>query len=225
MKTLFPTRGSLSANLRTAFTWQDLIVVPLVLSALLLLTVAFRGAASPFNASTPDLTVSLDPSNLPYYSLRTMFRMFLAVALSLLFTFTYATLAAKSRRAEKVMIPILDFLQSLPILGFLTVTTAIFLGLFRGNLLGLEAAAIFAIFTSQVWNMTFSFYHSLVTLPRELVEASAVMRQSRWHRFWKLEVPFATPSLVWNTMMSVSGGWFFVVAAEVISVVGRDRDQ
>jgi NitT/TauT family transport system permease protein len=151
--------------------------------------------------------------------------MFLAVLLSLLFTFTVATLAARSRRAEIVIIPTLDFLQSLPILGFLTVTTAIFLGMFRGSLLGLEAASIFAIFTSQVWNMAFSFYHSLITTPRELREAAAVLRLSPWKKFWKLEVPFAIPSLVWNTMMSVSGGWFFVVASEVISVVGRDNDQ
>jgi NitT/TauT family transport system permease protein len=225
MRALFPTRGRLAGSLLRSFPWQDVIVVPLVLVGLLLLTVAFRGASSRFDASTPDLTVSLDPRHLPYYGLRTMFRMAVAVLLSLLFTFTYATAAAKSRRAEKLLIPILDFLQSLPILGFLTVTTAIFLGVFRGSLLGLEAASIFAIFTSQVWNMAFSFYHSLITVPRELHEASAVARQSRWHRFWTLEVPFAMPGLVWNTMMSVSGGWFFVVASEVISVIGRDHDQ
>lgn len=225
MGMLFPTRGELSGRFRVPFGWSDLIVVPLIFGGLLLLTVAFRGASVPFKASSPDLTVSLDPINLPYYGLRTMFRMVIAVVFSLLFTFTYATVAAKSRRAEKVMIPILDFLQSLPILGFLTVTTAIFLGLFRGNLLGLEAASIFAIFTSQVWNMTFSFYHSLITVPRELASASAVMRQSRWHRFWTLEVPFAMPGLIWNTMMSVSGGWFFVVASEVITAIGRDHSQ
>lgn len=225
MKTLFPSWGALSAELRTTFSRSDLLVVPLLFLALVLLTVAFRGAAAPFNAATPDLTVSLDPRNLPYYGLRTVARMVLAVLCSLLFTLVYATAAAKSRRAEKVLIPILDFLQSLPILGFLTVTTVIFLGIFRGSLLGLEAASVFAIFTSQVWNMTFSFYHAQRTLPRELLEASAVMRQSPWQRFWTLEVPFAIPGLVWNTMMSVSGGWFFVVAAEVITVVGRDQPQ
>lgn len=225
MKTLFPNWGALSAELRTTFSRSDLIVVPLLFLALVLLTVAFRGAAAPFNAATPDLTVSLDPRNLPYYGLRTVSRMVLAVLCSLVFTLVYATAAAKSSRAERVLIPILDFLQSLPILGFLTVTTVIFLGIFRGSLLGLEAASVFAIFTSQVWNMTFSCYHAQRTLPRELLEASAVMRQSSWQRFWTLEVPFAIPGLVWNTMMSVSGGWFFVVAAEVITVVGRDQPQ
>jgi len=223
MRTTFPDSGVLRPRFR--LTPWDLVVVPLVIVAILLLTIAFQGASQPFDEMTPDLTVSLNPTNLPYYSLRTLFRKFLAVLLSLLFTFTVATLAARSRRAELIIIPMLDFLQSLPILGFLTVTTAIFLGMFRGSLLGLEAASIFAIFTSQVWNMTFSFYHSLITTPRELAEAASVLRLSAWKKFWKLEVPFAMPGLVWNTMMSVSGGWFFVVASEVISVVGRDNDQ
>jgi len=223
MRTTFPDAGVLRPRFK--LTPWDFIVIPLVIVVILLLTIAFRGASQPFDAATPDLTVSLDPLNLPYYGLRTVFRMFLAVLLSLLFTFTVATLAARSRRAEVVIIPLLDFLQSLPILGFLTVTTAIFLGMFRGSLLGLEAASIFAIFTSQVWNMAFSFYHSLITTPRELQEAAAVLRLSPWKKFWKLEVPFAMPGLIWNTMMSVSGGWFFVVASEVISVVGRDEDQ
>lgn len=223
MKRTFPTFGAVTA--RGYFSRWDLIAVPLILGALLLLALAFQGSREPFAPGTPDLTVSLDPRFLPYYGLRSFVRMLLAVFFSLIFTFTYATLAAKSRRAEKVMIPVLDFLQSLPILGFLTVTTTIFLGLFRGDALGLEAASIFAIFTSQVWNMAFSFYFSLTTIPRELTEAAAQMRLSGWQKFWKLEVPFATPSLLWNTMMSVSGGWFFVVASEVISVVGRTRPQ
>ena len=223
MKRTFPTFGAVTA--RGYFSRWDLIAVPLILGALLLLALAFQGSREPFAPGTPDLTVSLDPRFLPYYGLRSFVRMLLAVLFSLIFTFTYATLAAKSRRAEKVMIPVLDFLQSLPILGFLTVTTTIFLGLFRGDALGLEAASIFAIFTSQVWNMAFSFYFSLTTIPRELTEAAAQMRLSGWQKFWKLEVPFATPSLLWNTMMSVSGGWFFVVASEVISVVGRTRPQ
>ena len=223
MKRTFPTLGAVSA--RGYFSRWDLIAVPLILGALLLLALAFQGSREPFAPNTPDLTVSLDPRFLPYYGLRSFVRMLLAVVFSLLFTFSYATLAAKSKRAEKVMIPVLDFLQSLPILGFLTVTTTIFLGLFRGSALGLEAASIFAIFTSQVWNMAFSFYYSLTTVPKELTEAAAQMRLSGWQKFWKLEVPFATPSLLWNTMMSVSGGWFFVVASEVISVVGRNHSQ
>jgi len=207
------------------FSRWDLIVVPLVFGLLWLLTVGLRGASQPFSSASPDLTVSLSPWNLPYYALRSLVRMVLALALSVLFTFSYATLAAKNRQAEKLLIPILDFLQSLPILGFLTATTPLFLGLFRGSTLGLEAVSIFAIFTSQAWNMAFSFYNSLKTVPGELREAAQVMGLSNARTFWRLEVPFALPPLVWNAMMSVSGGWFFVVASEIISVSGRVHAQ
>ncbi len=207
------------------FSRWDLIVVPLVFGLLWLLTVGLRGASQPFSGTSPDLTVSLSPLNLPYYALRSLVRMLLALALSVLFTFTYATWAAKSRQAEKLLIPILDFLQSLPILGFLTATTPLFLGLFRGSTLGLEAVSIFAIFTSQAWNMAFSFYNSLKSVPSELREAAQVMNLSSARTFWRLEVPFALPPLVWNAMMSVSGGWFFVVASEIISVSGRAHAQ
>ncbi|MER3490179.1 MAG: ABC transporter permease [Meiothermus sp.] len=223
MRRVFPSPEALRP--RAPFSRWDLVVIPGVLVLMALLTLALRGATEPFGPTSPDLTVSLDPAHLPYYGLRTLLRMLVALLLSLLFTFVYATIAAKVPRTERVLIPILDFLQSLPILGFLTATTAIFLGMFRGDLFGLEAASIFAIFTSQVWNMTFSFYASLRTVPKELQEASAMLRLSPWQRFWKLEVPFALPNLVWNAMMSVSGGWFFVVASETINVVGRDQPQ
>ena len=150
--------------------------------------------------------------------MRTTLRMFAALAASLLFTFTYGTAAAKSRRAALVLIPLLDVLQSVPILGFLTFTVVFFMNLFPGQVLGLELAAIFAIFTSQAWNMAFSMYQSLKTVPADLEEASISFHLTAWQRFWRLEVPFATPGLVWNTMMSMSGGWFFVVASEAVSV-------
>jgi NitT/TauT family transport system permease protein len=162
--------------------------------------------------------VSLAPRNLPQYALLTTLRMFAALGLSLLFTFLIAPLAAKSKKAERVIIPALDILQSVPVLGFLTFTVVFFMRLFPGSQLGAELAAIFAIFTSQAWNMTFSFYQSLKTIPHDLDEASTHFRLSPWQRFWKLEAPFATPGLVWNIMMSMSGGWFFVVASEAISV-------
>jgi NitT/TauT family transport system permease protein len=169
--------------------------------------------------SAPSATaISLDPANLPNYALRTTMRMFAALLASLLFTFTYAPAAAKSRRAGLVLIPILDILQSVPILGFLTFTVVFFMSLFPGKVLGLELAAIFAIFTSQAWNMAFSMFQSLKTVPQDLEEASYSFHLSTWQRFWRLEVPFAMPGLVWNTMMSMSGGWFFVVASEAISV-------
>ena len=176
-----------------------------------------RGTFAPL--SNPEaVTISLDPAHLPAYAVRTTLRMFAALLASLLFTFTYATFAAKSRRARLILIPVLDILQSVPILGFLSFTVVFFMSLFPGSVLGVELAAIFAIFTSQAWNMAFSMYQSLVTVPGDLDEAARSFRLTAWQRFWRLEVPFAVPGLVWNTMMSMSGGWFFVVASEAISV-------
>jgi len=161
--------------------------------------------------------ISLDPSALVGYSARTALRMLLAMVASLIFTFTYATLAAKSHRAEVVLVPLLDFLQSVPILGF-SITILFFLQLTPGRVAGAEMAAIFLIFTSQAWNMAFSFYHSLRSIPDEMIEAARNFQLGPWMRFWRLEVPFAMPALLWNMMMSMSGGWFFVVASEAITV-------
>ena len=144
--------------------------------------------------------------------------MFAGVIASLVFTFIFATLAAKSRKAEIVIIPTLDILQSIPVLGFLTFTVTFFLGLFPSSQLGAELAVIFAIFTAQAWNMAFSFYQSLRSVPRDLEDVTSSFHMSGWQRFWRLEVPFATPGLVWNTMLSMSGAWFFIVASEAISV-------
>jgi NitT/TauT family transport system permease protein len=189
----------------------------LVLTILLLVGLGARHLVEPFVA-VHQPPISLSPSALPGYALRTTLRMFAALAASLFFTLTYATLAGKSRRAEIVLIPLLDVLQSVPILGYLSFTVLFFVSLFPGRMLGPELAAIFAIFTSQAWNMAFSFYQSLRTVPRDLDEASRSFRLTGWQRFWRLEVPFSMPGLVWNTMMSMSGGWFFVVASESISV-------
>ncbi|MBS0225216.1 MAG: ABC transporter permease subunit [Proteobacteria bacterium] len=166
-------------------------------------------------AHTP---VTLDASRLPEYGLRTTLRMFAAMLASLLFTFTVATLAAKNKRAELVIVPALDILQSVPVLGFLTFTVAFFMRLFPGSQLGAECASIFAIFTAQAWNMAFSFYQSLRTVPQDLDEVSRGFGFSAWQRFWRLEAPFAAPGLIWNMMMSMSGSWFFVVASEAITV-------
>ncbi|HEX7381767.1 MAG TPA: ABC transporter permease subunit [Nevskiaceae bacterium] len=162
--------------------------------------------------------ISLDPDRLPGYALRTTLRMLAAMVLSIVFSIGYAYVAAKSRRAERVMIPLLDILQSVPILGFLSFTVTFFLGLFPGRVIGAELASVFVIFTSQAWNMTFSVYQSLRTLPPDLVEASRSLRLSPLQRLRRLELPFAMPGLIWNMMMSMSGGWFFVVASEAITV-------
>jgi len=161
--------------------------------------------------------ISLKPSALIGYSARTALRMLIAMLASLIFTFSYATLAAKSRRAEVILVPLLDFLQSVPILSF-SITILFFLQLTPGRVAGAELAAIFLIFTSQAWNMAFSFYHSLRSIPDELVEVARNFQLGPWMRFWRLEVPFGMPALIWNMMMSMSGGWFFVTVSEAISV-------
>jgi NitT/TauT family transport system permease protein len=195
----------------------DLIALLLVVGLLAFLAEGSRGVLAPL-ATIEASPVSLAPAHLPEYAARTTLRMIAAMVLSLVFTFTYATWAAKSPRAGRILVPLLDVLQSVPILGFISVTVVFFLSLAPGRVLGAELAAVFGIFTSQAWNMAFSFYQSLRTVPVELLEAARSFRLSAWARFWRLEVPFAMPPLVWNMMMSMSGGWFFVVASEAISV-------
>jgi NitT/TauT family transport system permease protein len=210
------TLPSMAAGWRLPNIW-DAIAFVCVIGTLIAVGHVAQGTLTRIDA--PGATeITLDPMNLPVYALRTTMRMFAALAASLFFTFTYGTAAAKSRRAALVLVPVLDVLQSVPILGFLTFTVVFFMGLFPGQVLGLELAAIFAIFTSQAWNMAFSMYQSLKTVPADLQEAAVSFHLSAWQRFWKLEVPFAAPGLVWNTMMSMSGGWFFVVASEAVSV-------
>jgi NitT/TauT family transport system permease protein len=211
--------ASLTARGLVPNRW-DVIAFPLVFGLLLLAAKGAHETLAPLSA-LKEPVVSLDPANLPEYALRTTLRMLAAMVASLLFTITYGTLAAKSRRAALVLIPLLDILQSVPVLGYISFTVVFFMSLFPGRVAGAEAAAIFAIFTSQAWNMTFSFYQSLRTVPRDLEEATRSFRFSAWQRFWRLEVPFAMPGLVWNMMMSMSGGWFFVVASEAITVGDR----
>jgi NitT/TauT family transport system permease protein len=205
--------------LRELATRWDVLAFIVVIGLIAFLGETSRGLFAPLSQlkSTP---ISLDPIHLPEYAARTTFRMMAALALSLVFTLTYATWAAKSERAGKILVPILDILQSVPILGFISVTAVFFLSLAPGRVLGAEFVAIFAIFTSQAWNMAFSFYQSLRTIPTELTEAAESFRLSPWMRFWQLEVPFGMPALIWNMMMSMSGGWFFVVASEAV-VVGH----
>jgi len=213
-------RGSVPISVEKAGrvgTRWDVLAMLLVFGLLVFFAEASRHLLQPLSALAMQ-PVSLDPANLPEYAARTTLRMLLALALSLLFTFTYATLAAKNKRAEVLLVPLLDILQSVPILGFISVTVVFFMSLAPGRVLGAEFAAIFAIFTSQAWNMAFSFYQSLRTVPVELLEAARVFRLSSWTQFWRAEVPFAMPQLIWNMMVSMSGSWFFVVASEAISV-------
>jgi len=195
----------------------DVLAFLLVLAFFIYFAEAAHGLTTSL-AKLEATPISLNPVSLIGYSARTALRMLVAMVASLVFTFTYATLAAKSRRAEIVLVPLLDILQSVPILGFISITVVFFLSLTPGRVAGAELAVIFSIFTSQAWNMAFSFYQSLRSIPDELQEVASSFRLSAWLRFWRLEVPFGMPSLIWNMMMSMSGGWFFVVFSEAISV-------
>lgn len=197
--------------------YWDIAALLVVLSVIFILAWNAKQMATPYQLGQK-ISISLDPHYLPGYALRTVLRMLIALIFSLLFTFIFATWAAKSHRAERVIIPLIDILQSVPVLGFLSITVVGFIAIFPGSLLGPECAAIFAIFTSQAWNMAFGFYQTVKSVPSDLVEAADMFHLSAWQRFWRIEVPFSMPGLLWNTMMSMSAGWFFVVVSEAISV-------
>lgn len=199
----------------------DAIALIIILGILAVLGYAANQIQVPYQMGHP-VEISLSPTKLPEYAANTVLRMIMALCFSLLFTFIVAPLAAKSRQAEKLLIPLIDALQSVPILGVLSITIVAFIQFFPNSYLGPECAAIFAIFTSQVWNMTLSFYQSLRTIPKEYIETSAVFHLSAWQKFWRIEVPYGIPSLLWNTMVSVSAGWFYVVASEAISVANQN---
>jgi NitT/TauT family transport system permease protein len=214
MKILPPV--SIEARRLLPSRW-DLLAAILVLGFIIAFADVSRFLVHPLSSISGNY-LRLDLADLPGYALRTSLRMLIALGASLVFTFTYATWAAKSPRAGSLLVPLLDILQSVPILGFLSVTVVWFLSLSPGRIFGAELACVFAIFTGQAWNMAFSFYQSLRTVPPELMEAGRLFGLSGWARFWRIEAPFATPSLIWNMMMSMSGGWFFVTVAEAISV-------
>ena len=201
--------------------WIDAIVILGVFALLWLLVVLSGDMRVRFDGLHPP-QLSLDVALIPYYAARTVLRMFIAFGAALLFTFAYGYVAAKYVRARKVMLPLLDILQSVPVLGFLSVTVTGFLALFPGTLLGVECASIFAIFTAQAWNMTFGFYHSLITIPSELQEAASVYKLNPWQRFSRLELPSSAIGLMWNSMMSFGGAWFFVAQSEAISVLNKN---
>ncbi len=202
---------------RPGFTAGDAVIV-LALAGLLAAGLRL-GWRAPAVLHGPE--ISLSPSALPLYALLSTARMTAAYVLSLAFTLVYGYAAARSRTARRVLIPLLDILQSVPILSFLPV---VLLGLsaILPQKPAAELAAVLLIFTSQAWNMAYSFYQSITTLPSELREAAAVFRLDRWLRFKTLELPFATLGLIWNSMMSWAGGWFFLMAAEIFRVGERD---
>lgn len=201
--------------------YWDIIALLLAMGLIMGLAWEARQMTAPYQLGQV-ITISLDPSNLPGYALRTVSRMLIALTISLLFTFIFATWAAKSKRAERIIIPIIDICQSIPVLGFLSIAIVGFIALFPHSMLGPECAAIFVIFTSQAWNMALGFYQTVRSVPADLREAASAFHLSSWQCFWRIEVPFSMPGLLWNTMMSMSAGWFFVVASEAVSVSNQD---
>jgi len=214
----FPARGLWR---RPGLRWVDIAVAAALIALLYGLIRLAPALNAPYLPKTAPSAVSTDPANLPYYAVRSLVRMFAALIVSLVFTFAYATAAARLRRLEKVLLPVLDILQSVPVLGFLSVTVTAFINLFPGSELGLECASVFAIFTAMAWNMTFAFYYSLVSQPRDLDEAARILRLTKWQRFWRLDIPSGMIPLVWNGMMSFGGAWFFLAASESISVLNH----
>ncbi len=203
------------------FNRWDLLLLILVLAIFFFLGWTSEQMGRPYALGEP-LHISLSPLNLPGYALRTVLRLFSALLLSVLFSFVIGTLAAKNRRAERIIIPAIDILQSVPVLSFLAITVIGFIRFFPGSLWGPECASIFAVFVSQVWNITFSFYQSLKTVPSDLREVGSMFQLSAWQFFWKVEVPCSMSALLWNMMVSMSASWFFVVLSEAI-VVGHQN--
>ncbi len=205
-------------KLGPGFKSVDLGVILFILSMLYLIVYV----ASGWSGDIGSIVIDLSPVNLPYYALNSIFRILAAYVLSLCFSVWYGYTANKSKVNEQIMIPLLDILQSIPVLSFLPGVTLAMIALFPHSRIGLELSAIILIFTGQVWNMAFSYYNSINTLPKDLSEVSVIFRLSRFQRFIRLELPFSAIGLVWNSMMSVAGGWFFLMACEMF--VLKDRD-
>lgn len=201
--------------------YWDVVALLIVFAVIVVLGWSAKQMATSYHIGET-IKISLDPRNLPFYAMRTVLRLFLALLLSLTFTFVFGTWAAKNKHAERLIIPTIDVLQSVPILSFLSITITGFIVLFKNSMLGPECASIFVIFTSQAWNMALSFYQGVRTVPNDLREAAKVFHLSAWQQFWRIEVPFSMEGLLWNMMMSMSGSWFFVTASEAISVANQN---
>ena len=173
--------------------------------------------ASGWRGDIGSIEIDLSPLNLPYYALNSIFRIIAAYILSFSFAIWYGYTANKSKSNEQIMIPLLDILQSIPVLSFLPGVTLFMIALFPGSRIGLELSSIILIFTGQVWNMAFSYYNSINTTPKELNEVAVIYRLSRFQKFIRIELPFSAIGMVWNSMMSVAGGWFFLWPVRCLS--------
>lgn len=215
-----PYYSQLKSNFPIAINYWDILILLLLFGLMASIVWGSAQMVGPYKIGET-IPIDLSPLALPGYAIQTVLRMVIALFFSFLVTFTIGTWAAKSKKAEKILLPLVDILQSIPVLGFLSISVLGFIYLFPGSMLGPECAAIFAIFSSQAWNMILSFYQSLKTLPKELKDAAMILQLGSWQRFWRLEVPFAMPALLWNTMVSLSASWFFVVASEAFSIANQ----
>jgi len=201
------------------FGWIDLLII-VGLAGVLFAIIHLAGEWT--QEIRPTVEIDLSPWALPLYTFYSLMRGLLAYAISLLFTLLYGYWAAKDHVAERVLIPLLDILQSIPVLGFMPGLVLALVAAFPRSNVGLELAAVLMIFTGQAWNMTFSFYHSLRSVPLDQREAAQTYRFSWWQCFKWVELPFATVGLVWNSMMSMAGGWFFLMATEAFELKKKD---
>lgn len=206
---------------KIAFNRNDVVVLGIVFLSVLLLGYGWHAMHASFNGHslTP---ITLDYHALPYYTLRTTMRLLVGMAYSALFAIVFAVLAAKYVPMRRVILPFVNFMESVPLVGFLTFTTGYFLGLFPHSVMGLEAAAIFAVFTGQAWNMMLTLYQTLRIVPSELNEATHMFRYNPWQRFWRLGFVYSTPGLLWNAMVSQSAAWFAIIGSEAIPVSTKD---
>jgi NitT/TauT family transport system permease protein len=211
--------GAFAAHRLLPAVWSDALLVA-GLSGLIY--GLFHVAGQWHSVMRPKVEIDLSPWMLPWYTFQSLMRGLLAYLISLLFTFVYGYWAAKDKRAERILVPMLDILQSIPVLGFMPGLVIALVALFPHSNVGLELAAVIMIFTGQAWNMTFSFYRSVQTVPHEQQEVSRVFGFSWWQRFRAVELPFSTLGLVWNSMMSMAGGWFFLMLSEAFQLGDQD---
>lgn len=207
------------SKFNTRWSLGDVLLPLAIISFIFVIVQTARNFTGTYESS---YVINLSLSFLPSYALQTLVRMFAAYSISLVFSLLYAYIAYRSALWSKVLIPLLDVLQSIPVLSFLPAVVLALVGLFPGQRLGIEIASILLIFTGMTWNMTFSFYQSLSSIPKELIEASQVYRLGAWQRFWTLELPSGVVGLVWNSVMSVAGGWFFLMQTESFTLSNRD---
>ncbi|CAD5917460.1 ABC transporter permease [Planktothrix agardhii] len=203
---------------RSRLTWQDGLLILAVITVLLVIV---RTASQLTGDYQPDVIISTDLDQLPSYAAQTLLRMGVAYFLSLIFSLVYAYSAYRFPLAAKVLIPLLDILQSIPVLSFLPGVVLALIAMFPGQRIGIELAAILLIFTGMTWNLVFSFYQSLSSIPKELLEVAKVYHLNSWQRFWSVELPSGILGLVWNSVMSVAGGWFFLMAIESFTLGDR----